>query len=204
MGKAARNKKNSKSKKNANRPALEGLTAEESRKIRALRKGIWLATTPCERLRHLMGAHPEEISDEFQERILELFHDGSLDYDSAVGSAICEIATPLLEPYFVLCEERRLLSEDDPGDFIDAYLSPVPSDDPDAADAPGYLLVLAHTFFSENAFLNYKASILHTLKQLMRRATTVQALLDSGEVTWEEVHGSECQQHHGSAVKAAA
>jgi hypothetical protein len=204
MGKAARNKKNSK-RTNAKRLGelnFEGFTPEESAQIESNRRQIWAGATDCKRLRLLIGAHPEEISEARGELIVEDFHAGRVDYDSAVAAILREVATPMLEPHFVLCDEQRLIGWLDPVPFLYEYSDPAPSTSDDAVDGAGYLLVMAHTFFSEECFLKYRATIFLTVDRIMARATAVQGLLNSGETTWHEVHGQYCRQSHRGTIAA--
>lgn len=204
MGKAARNKKNN-NRTNATRIRefnFEGFTPEEKAQIESDRRELWAWGTDCQRLWALIQVHPEEISIARGELIIADFRAGRVDYDSAVAAVLIEVATPMLEPYLVLCDEQRLLGELDPVPFLDSYMNPVPTTDAAAVDGAGYLLALAHTSFSKECFLKYRATIFLTVERIMDRAKVVQGFLDAGETTWHQVHGQYCQ-HETNTAEAA-
>lgn len=201
MGKAVRNKR--KRTTNEKTPIrwdnLFGLDSRESRFARQERLELWTRSTPCSRLQLLVDYNEDVISPANSAEVMDRFHAGAVSYRTAVETLIGYVAVKILSRHFALCEQRRMRTLDDPLDFMANFMDPRNGADVGTSEQAKFLLLMTFIFHDglpgrelfpdENWADIYRGVIVWAVDFNYRLASEAQKQLDSGAVSWAQVHG---------------
>lgn len=188
MGKAARNKKNRQNKKSVR--VIPGLTAAESREALASRRMLWSAgVEPCGRLQNLVDLHEWAISAEAGAHVIDEFHQrGHGDYDEAATFLVAAVAAALIHEQVVVCEQQRLMTVEEVAGICEAFLNPDAGAGARVIESAHYLRAVAFAYLEDCWIDKHRFAVEQGAAQVISKLEKVQALLDSGEVTWRAVH----------------